>query len=413
MGNIYVGNSNNTASKMKNIYVGVNGVARKVKAVYVGVNNVARLVWQSLKKKVSFISGTKQVGVTNDTLSLRTPQCIYRVNDNRYLVGVYADYDSSTRRCFLYNCYLNSDGSVSNFTRFETNHEHTSSWQTMINSIGQFNNTYGACISSNYYNAGSGSDVRHLRVFDLNNSSSELASTEVQSGTLDYHMPLVNLSNDSVLYPCYSSDGYVYGRIYKYSNGTLSLKYYNCLSTNLPNYYSPSYYSSPIAFALSNNRFGVMFTIKDSSSDMKQMLCIFNYSYDSSDNLTVTRATYHLLPWVQVSAVTALDDDYFVCSGYYNVFGLHIDSSNNYTVTSTLSTGGTNNTRIGVSDSVYGTFGANAYVYYYDKTNNTLTNTYSGSGDSAYFYAPYDDQAVMYCTVPSSTQLAFNSITFD
>lgn len=409
---MYIG-VNNVARQIKSAYIGVNGVARKVKAVYVGVNGVARLVWQAIKKKVSSISSTKQVGIATDSLSLKNVQAIHKIDDNHYLVGVYANYTSDTDRCFLYNCYLNNDGSVSSFTRFETNYEHTSSWQTAINSIGQFNNTYGACISTNYYNAGSGSDFRTIHVFDLSNSSSQIASTQVASGTLDYNMPLVNLNNDSVLYPCYSSDGYVYGRIYKYSNGTLSLKYYNCLSTNIPNYYSPSYYSNPIAFALSNNRFGVMFTIKEAPSTMKQMLCIFNYSYDSSDNLTVTRVTYHLLPWVQVSAVTALDDDYFVCSGYYNAFGLHIDSSNNYSVTSILSTGGVNTSRIGQSDSVYGTFGSNAYIYYYDKTANTLTNTYSGSGDSAYFYAPYKDQAIMYCTVPSSTQLAFNSISFD
>lgn len=48
MGNIYIGNSSGTASKITSAYVGVDGIARKIKQVYVGdSNNIARLVWRS------------------------------------------------------------------------------------------------------------------------------------------------------------------------------------------------------------------------------------------------------------------------------------------------------------------------------------------------------------------------------
>ena len=50
MGNIYIGDSNSKARKIKSAYVGdSNGKARKIKKVYVGdENNKAKLVWQSI-----------------------------------------------------------------------------------------------------------------------------------------------------------------------------------------------------------------------------------------------------------------------------------------------------------------------------------------------------------------------------
>lgn len=416
---MYIG-VNNVARQIKSAYVGVNGVARKVKAVYVGVNGVARLVWQAIKKQISTIKGSTQVGIANDTLSLRYPQAICRLDDNHYLVGVYADYDSDRRRCFLYNCFLNDDGSVSSFTRFETNYEHTSNYQATINSMAKFNDSYGAVISTTYYSSGSGSDVRRLHVFDLNNSSSYLANTEVQYGTLDYKMPLISLNYDSVLFPFYSSSGYVYGRIYRYKDGALTSVYYNALTNGTPSYYSPIMYGECLAFPLSNDRFGTIYTVKDNGAStatadyMRIIVCIYKYSFDSSSgNMTVTNLTNHTLPWSTLQSIAYLDDDYFVVAGYDRIFGFHIDLNNNITTTNTVTNTSGYATRIGNTDSVYCTFGSYANIYYYDKTANTITHTYSGTGDAAYFNAPYKEQAIMYCSVPSSTQLAFNSMTFD
>ena len=45
MGNIYIGDSNSKARKIKSAYIGVDGIARKIKAIYVGdENGKARLV---------------------------------------------------------------------------------------------------------------------------------------------------------------------------------------------------------------------------------------------------------------------------------------------------------------------------------------------------------------------------------
>ena len=72
MGNIFIGGSDNKAYKMKNCFIGVDGIAKQVKAIYLGVNGVAKLVWSAIQGKFK-----KMGAITlNDT--------IYNVRSSEY-----------------------------------------------------------------------------------------------------------------------------------------------------------------------------------------------------------------------------------------------------------------------------------------------------------------------------------------
>lgn len=61
MGNVYIGDSNSKARKIKSAFVGIDGKARKIKKIYVGDSNgKARLAWQSIVEagSVKFTSST-------------------------------------------------------------------------------------------------------------------------------------------------------------------------------------------------------------------------------------------------------------------------------------------------------------------------------------------------------------------
>ena len=251
---MYIG-VNNIARKITSAYVGIDGKARKIKTVYVGdANGKARLVWQAIKNKLSFLKGTSQLSVlTDSTLTLNNTQCIYKDNNNHILLGVYADYYDGKDRCFLYNCHLNDDGSVSRYTRFETAYEQFDSRQVAINSICKLNDSCGACITSDYDNSGS-SNFRYIHIFNLDNcQDASLANQEIQSGSLDYPMPIIQLNYDTVLFPCYSSSGYVYGYFYRYKDGKLTRIYYSSLTNGVEWLREPIMYGSCLAFPLSNN----------------------------------------------------------------------------------------------------------------------------------------------------------------
>lgn len=74
MGNVYIGDANSIARKIKCGYIGVDGIARKIKQIYVGdESGKARVAWQSVLDKVtSYLSVKKTSGCTIDTLHLTT-----------------------------------------------------------------------------------------------------------------------------------------------------------------------------------------------------------------------------------------------------------------------------------------------------------------------------------------------------
>ena len=148
---IYIGDSSSKARKIKNIFIGgSNNLARKVKAVYIGdVNGVARLVWQSVKKKIISYNGVAQMSTFTDDIYHLTADTIYRVNDNHILIGMSSrDYYSETRgRSTLVNVHLDNNGNVTSGSSFVPSSEDYDMRQSVFNSIGQFNNTYGACIT--------------------------------------------------------------------------------------------------------------------------------------------------------------------------------------------------------------------------------------------------------------------------
>ena len=61
MGNVYIGDSNSKARKIKSAFIGIDGKARKIKKIYVGdANGKARLAWQSIVEagSIKFTSST-------------------------------------------------------------------------------------------------------------------------------------------------------------------------------------------------------------------------------------------------------------------------------------------------------------------------------------------------------------------
>ena len=99
MGNIYIGNSSNTASKVVNAYVGVDGVAKKIKAVYIGVDNIAKLVWQStIKKFSSYVKFTKTSSYTTYSVSSSYSTVKYNVGN----LGTSAVVQSKKNRNIYY-----------------------------------------------------------------------------------------------------------------------------------------------------------------------------------------------------------------------------------------------------------------------------------------------------------------------
>ena len=157
--------------------------------------------------------------------------------------------------------------------------------------------------------------------------------------------------------------GYVYGYFYRYKDGTLTRTYYNSLTSEIGWLREPVMYGSCLAFSLSNDRFGTIYTTNQqycdtTSETMRIIVNIYGYSYDSSGNMTVTNLINHTLPWSSgLQYITPLDDDYFVVACGSDGFGFHIDSNNNIITTSTISgTFGSPPSRIGTSDSVYNTF---------------------------------------------------------
>jgi hypothetical protein len=99
MGNVYIGDSNSKARKIKSAYIGVDGIARKIKAIYVGdANGKARVSWSSqsnLYGTVASINGTdlylsKDNFATTEkyTNGYNSMNCIC-FNKDRYLMGGY------------------------------------------------------------------------------------------------------------------------------------------------------------------------------------------------------------------------------------------------------------------------------------------------------------------------------------
>ena len=421
MGNIYIGDSSSKARELKNCYVGVNGVSRKVKAIYVGVGDKARLVWQALKKKIMSYNGSKKIGSYTDSIYHIGEEAFYKVNDNHVLVGLYSDYYSGLRRSILMNLHLDNNGAVTSGTRFETSCESSSSYQSAFNSISQFNDTYGASLTSVYCNSGGAYNARYLCAFNLNSSTTYTDKYTVESGTLDYWLPIVRLNNSCVLLPDYNDNGYVYANIYQCNDsGKIYSKYSGCVTTNLPGGKDLINGVKPCVFALSGNRFAVLFSVQqrysaDTDENKNIMISVFSYSFDSSNNMTVTRVSYSLLPFRSYYGhVESVGDDYFIWTGYNECIGFRIDTSSNVYATNAVSSTGHSAVRIGTSDSALTYFGENGNIIYYDKQNNTISKTWSGATPytSINGQVPYKEDSVLYAIGDYTYEVSLNKMSF-
>lgn len=270
---MYIG-VNNVARQIKNAYVGVNGVARKVKAVYVGVNGVARLVWQAIKKLTTYKETKYGLG-TLPVTALSSIQGVLKLSDNHIVVGTYESVSSSdVRENYLYNVYLNDDSSVSSYTRFNFNREHTSLWQASLRGLIKLNDTYGVAFGANYYTASSdtGSDYYNLILFKLDNGA-HCNSLQIMQGTSDGITALIPMENDSALIITYYGTS-VYYRYYQYNNGNLEQKAYNYLENY--NYI----YGAMSATKVSGNRFIIAY-----SNETNTIINLYRFNSD----MTITK----------------------------------------------------------------------------------------------------------------------------
>ena len=417
---IYIGDSSSKARKIKNIFIGgSNNLARKVKAVYIGdVNGVARLVWQSVKKKIISYNGVAQMSTFTDDIYHLTADTIYRVNDNHILIGMSSrDYYSETRgRSTLVNVHLDNNGNVTSGSSFVPSSEDYDMRQSVFNSIGQFNNTYGACITSVYHNGG-GNSAMYLCSFNLNVSETYIERLQIEYGTssFDYYMPIVNLNNDCILIPKYNDNGYVYASIYRVdSSGKMNGNYLGCITNYTPSYKEVTSFV-PSVFALSGNRFAVVYAVKqwyseDIAANKNVIVNIYSYSVDSSGNTTATNVSSTVLPFSPMAGnVASLDNDYFIISGTTTSIGLHIDSNNNVTVTNAVDASGYYITRIGTTDSAITQYG---YIIYYDKTNNTISVTNKAEIPYILQKISYKEDSVLYASASYSYVVALHKMTF-
>lgn len=413
---MYIG-VNNVARKISNCYVGVNGVARKVKAVYVGVNGVARLVWQAVKKKIVSYNGVTQMTSFTDNIYHRTAEAIYKVNDNHILIGMYSNaYNSeSIRRSALVNLHLDNNGNVISGSSFVPSSEDSSSFQSVFNDICQFNDTYGACITS-VYNSSGGNSARYLSSFNLYADDTFIDRIQIEYSTsLDYLLPIVKLNNNCILVPDYNDNGYAYGTIYWVDSvGKISGNYLGCISNYTPSYKEVTSFL-PSVFALSGNRFAVVYAVKqwyseDIAANKNVIVSIYSYSFDSNGYAIATNVSSTVLPFSPMAGnVESLGDDYFIISGTTTSTGLHIDSNNNVTVTNSVEASGYYITRIGTTDSAITQYG---YIIYYDKASNTISVTNKAEIPYILKKIPYKEDSVLYASASYSYVVALNKMTF-
>ena len=418
---MYIG-VNNVARKISNCYVGVNGVARKVKAVYIGdVNGVARLVWQSVKKKVSSVKNDIALGSITDSYGLYRTQYVYKVNDNHILIGMRTGSHSGKLRGMIYNCHLNDNGDVISETRYESSYEAYDSRQVIIHSICKLNDSYGACLVSNYDNSSSSNSSRILQIFNLDSCTNYLKYSQIAYGSLDSAMGLFQLNNDSVFYPYYGTSGYVFGKIFTYKNNEIYESFNGTLTKGVASRREPFMYGRCLAFTLSNNRFGVISVTNEqyvtaTSSSLQLLVNIYSYTYDSSTiKMNTTNLANHALAWIDsLQYIIDIGDNYFVVCCYTKAFGFHIDANNSITLTNTVSGSFGMASRIGTSDSIY-TVSSNytASIIYYNKNNNTLEITYIGTQTNTELYdAPYKEQGIIH-PVASGNTITFYKTSFD
>lgn len=399
---MYVG-INNLARKIKSSYIGVDGVARKVKAIYVGVNGVARLVWQAIKKKITSYLGYTRTGVMNDTsYNYNTVGISHKINNNHCLVlstGVYINSSSDNPITYLLNISLDDNGTITNYKQSATSVQ-GSSW---TNLIGQFNDVYGAYV----FSTNSTPPSRYINSFPLDVSSSATQhQLNYDTNYTSVYTPtsMISIGNDSIFMVAVSGgDTYGYG-IQCSSTGTMTRTYYEYMPTSLVNEYTTESSISSKIFKLSGNRFGMLSALRpaNGSTDTtiyKSLISIYSYSFDSSGNITLTRTSYSLHTWIDLSTsykIIPLDDDYFICSGLNTSFGFHIDSNGTTTLTNYLSVLGSYSTRIGNTDSVFSVYNNNYSIVYYDRNANTLSTITTGTVSGVTAGIPYYDEQVLF-----------------
>lgn len=417
----------NLSRKIISCYVGVHDKARQIKSIYVGdANGIARLVWQAIKKKVSKKKETVQQTIINDlSRPLETINCVYNDDDNHIIIGGTARnvYDSSLDDLCIYNCYLNEDKSISEYSFNAFGGTMSTSQGIYMKSLCKINDNIGAFL--NIFTFTGAYPSGGIELFDWNNSQSISGYSIYDSYTSSvdrYDESLIPLNYNTLLYSYCGKEGYPSGTFFQYKNNELTrlngMTFYDTdiATTSV----DPIMASTAIRFSLSNDRFGVMYTVKNEySTDVTNetatiVVIIYKYSYDSNGNIVITKLKTNTFPWqFYIEHINSLDDDYFIVSGYHGAFGFHIDSNNNIITTNFIC--GTNApatpSRIGKTDSIYRSSGNISCIFYYNKDINTIY-LYTSNGGLSGVYTPYKDQEVI-CPQFILDDLIFNTISFE
>ena len=108
-----------------------------------------------------------------------------------------------------------------------------------------------------------------------------------------------------------------------------------------------------------------------------------------------------------------MGDDYFVGISANTATGFYVDGNNNIVMSNTVSdANGFSASRIGTSDSVYGTWYDKYSIIYYNKASNTVEVTSTGTRSNTSFpILPYNEQDALEVT-QSGGVITFNKTEF-
>lgn len=160
MGNVYIGNSSGKAAKLKNAYIGINGVSRKIKAIYVGVNGVAKLVWnggkRALTKYLHYNMGSIPAKLYNIDGTRQHSASIINYKNSQlpcgFICNAYSSYNDSTGTTYYYNSIqrfsLDDNYNLTNIGRVPYNRSwggtrYDGSWYESTKTVCDFYNELG------------------------------------------------------------------------------------------------------------------------------------------------------------------------------------------------------------------------------------------------------------------------------
>lgn len=440
MGNIYIGDSNSKARKIKSAYVGVDNIAKKIKAVYIGdANGKARLVWQSvIEKVVTFVSslckGTYSFThsfinyQSSTSIDYRYPQ---KIGENLY-GGIYYESGYDTMNDYNYtatglycisldnNCKPISIGKREIYSNSGTNISGTGGSVSVCTTIGD-GKLYSLGLT--YVSYGSYTEDIHYRfMYDYNTGyscRSRIMSERTDSEVTYYH-GIARAGNSGAIYlKDYEKKTNRTGKF------TLELDYNITIGNDtysigesgritIPSTISKDYKSSQMYLYEINNTSGLIIESDDYSTTRRFIKYTINTSSNvtGSNRITLTELGTYKFTY-EYDLCEKVNDNTFVIYDYNYHFMVITINDNNTISTGTETTldssmqGYRIVSRIGTTNTfvLYNSTHSKSKLIYIDTKNRTITylgeknvGTIDHSFGDWYLYycVPYKDDSILY-----------------